>query len=242
MSDDLESFLAEEETPEIPETPEQPRGEEEPPVPPAETPPPEPEKNADEQAGLLKAKIEETRKRQAAEQRAAELEQELLKERQAKQRQQEEEDPYKAEIERGLRYEFEQKRIEDRWLITSAIEQDKHSDFQEKYDTFAELVKTNPSLYESMVMQPNPAKFMYETAAKHLLMQEIQDPAAYEARIREKVRAEMEAENKGKFEALKQKTEVPPSLSEARGSGGAAPAQWSGPPPLEDIFQNKAHF
>lgn len=223
----LEEFLEPkpvEETPETPEVIEEEKGEEEKEE--TATPAVEPP----DVAGLKAALMAERQKRQAYE---AELERKAEEERQ-RQQNPEDVDEYKESIKAELRGEFQKTLVMERLNMSEAMARDKHADFDEKLDTFKAMVQDNPALYAQMVQQANPAEYAYKLASQQLKMKEFADPEAYEKALRDKIRAELEAEYKGKDH---RKEELPGSLAGTRGVSGTKQADWQGPAPLGDILK-----
>lgn len=207
----------------------------------------------DEVKGLRAAAAAERKKRQEleAEREAYRAEVERLRQQVAKP--QDAEEPYidedvKTYVERS-KAEFQQALVQQKLELSEAIAREQHTDFDEKLDTFKDLLKSDPNLYNRMVQQPNPAGWMYKTAAEHQQMQklkEIGDPVKYEAeltaRIREqeraKILAELEAEKKQATEAAIRAKLPKSGFAEERSSGTARATtdRYNGPTPLKSIL------
>lgn len=95
--------------------------------------------------------------------------------------------------------------------LSRDVMRDAKEDYDDMEKQFVELAKEDQSLIAKMQASANPAKFAYDTAKKHLFMQEVSDPVAYEAKVREKVLAELKAETAKK---------KPPSLTKTASAGG----------------------
>lgn len=222
MSDQLEQFLSEPEAVEEVIDPEPEQGEEAPaePAPPAVA---EPEKVP------VAALMAERQKRQQAEQRAAELE----AQRQA------EEKPYLGE-EYEARFKeteinFQKQLVVQKLDLSESFARDKYADYDEKLSVFGELCQQNPTLYNQMVAQVNPAEFAYKIASNQLKLKEMSNPDEYEQKLRAKIEAEMKA--KYEKEAAKRE-ELPGSLATTRGVAGTHTPAYAGPAPLSDVLGN----
>lgn len=181
-------------------------------------------------AGLKAALLAERQKRQAYEEELARKTEEESK----RQQNPEDIDEYKESIKAELRGEFQKTLMVERLNMSEAMARDKHSDFDEKLEVFKGMVQENPALYTQMVQQANPAEFAYKQASQQLKMKEFADPEAYEKALRDKIRAELEAEYKGKG---KSREELPVSLAGTRGVSGTKQVEWQGPSPLGDILK-----
>jgi hypothetical protein len=169
------------------------------------------------------ALIAERHKRQSSESRIKELEEELAKVKAPKP---EELKAEKQRIDLFAEPEKFQDSVEQRIAMaerkalinTSRLVHLKmNPDYVEKESKFLEMVKVNPSLAIQMNESDDPAGFAYETAKKQMAIDEIAtDPAAYEAKLREKLRQEWEAETQTKTPEKPSK-KLPPSLATANG-------------------------
>jgi len=230
--DNLDSFLEGEtpETPEVevPEVPETPETGEETPATPAEPP-------KEEETWTKAAYLAEKQKRQEAEQRATFLEQQIK----GNQPQPEEEDPYAASIESRVEQKFSAALVNERINQSETFARDKYADYDEKLDKFIEMAQANPALTVMMRQQANPAEFAYKTVVNQQKLQEMQNPEEYERKLVAKIRAELEAENQKKVDDILKKGQIPGTLADARSVSKQVQAQWTGPPPLDDLLVNK---
>lgn len=240
--DSLESVMGDETNPatEVVDQPEveTPEGEIEAEAPPAEETqptdkPPSKEDDASE-SWTKRAVLDERRKRQAAEQRIAELEAKLNPDAAPQQPAR----PDVFEDQEGafgyLQQQFDQRLVVDRINLSREMMIDKHDDYEEIESAFVDLAKADASLVAKMRAAPLPAKFVYEHVKKHQQMQEMQDVDGYrakvEAEVRAKILAEMEAEGStGKAPAP---APHPPQLVNRRSASNAPVAHES----LEDIL------
>jgi len=201
--------------------------------PPAE--PPSAEKS-DEASAYKAAMLEERRKRQEIERRLQELEQ--GKEPEAKKKVFWE-DPEAVIAERVSEVE---RRFTHRLLVSSeAVAREKHSDYGEKIVAFQEAMQRDPTLYERMRDDVNPAEFAYRVGKTYLVTKDAPDIDTLTAKIREqvlaeereKIRKEIEEESRAKkFER------VPESLSEQTGTTTRHEKVKTGPLPIESLFDN----
>lgn len=80
---------------------------------------------------------------------------------------------------------------------------------------------------------PSPFHAAVDAYQRHQAAQEIgSDPAAYEAKVRAKILAEMKAENV----AQKPKVAAPASMANDPNLGSRAAPEWGGPPSLDEIL------
>ncbi len=100
--------------------------------------------------------------------------------------------------------------------MSADLMRDAKPDYDEKAARFIDMAKADQSLADKMYASPNPAKFAYETAAKQMALDAIGDPVAYEAKLREKILAELNGEKPAAEEIPAKKTiEKTPSLATA---------------------------
>jgi hypothetical protein len=97
---------------------------------------------------------------------------------------------------------------------------------------FQDQLGKDPLLLQRAMRDKHPWGFIVrETKRMELLAEVGDDPAAYKA----KLRAEILAESGQQPAITTPKPVLPPSLATAR-SSGARSTNWTGPPPLSDIF------
>lgn len=106
-------------------------------------------------------------------------------------------------------------------------------DFQEKFDLFNQMAAQNPQLVQQAMSDPHPWAKAYQIAQSHKTMQELGavDVSDLEAKIREKVMAEMQ---QGQTAVPQQN--LPPSISGVTSVATRGGPQWSGPTSLADIL------
>lgn len=106
-------------------------------------------------------------------------------------------------------------------------------DFQEMFDLFNEMAVQNPSVVQQAMQDPHPWGKAYQIAKSHKSMQELGavDVADLEAKLREKIMAEMQT-----AQVPVQRPSVPPSLTGERNVGSRTGPAWAGPKPLTDLL------
>jgi hypothetical protein len=142
---------------------------------------------------------------------------------------------------RALDARFEKHRLD----TSEAITRRQHGDeaVNAAFETFK--AHATPAEYKAVMADRDPWSAMVEKAKGMALRAEIgTDPAAYEARLREKLRAEVEAERRDGAPTINQNAKEanphrpPPSLAAARSaaSSKAPAAAWTGPVPLAGLI------
>ena len=190
-----------------------------------------------EKAAFAKA-ADETRKRQALERQLAEL----------NQKQKEPEKPFyddpdgalarqKKDLEEKLNYGMLATKVRTAEIIARS----RHSDYDEKFSKFNEMVQKTPYLANQAFDSDDPAEFAYETARTQLDLEQaggvVNMRQKMEAEIRAKVRAELEAELQKKKEDLERdRANLPGSLTDVQSKGVNRPV-WGGPPTLDEILK-----
>lgn len=132
--------------------------------------------------------------------------------------------------------------VGSRLQTSEAIARSRHTDFDEKVSIFSELAQNTPGLAQQMLAAPDPAEFVYRTAASHKAIQDAggleKMREKIEAETTVKVRAQLEAELNAKAEAIaKERAALPGSLSGAPSKGNQRPV-WNGPPSMDDILKD----
>lgn len=225
-----------------PKEPEKPAAEPEKTAAPAKAEPPKQEDMTPRERAAFAKAADETRKRQA-------LEAEIARLRGAQPQQPAQAPkPFWDDPEGALKSHQEQINnvaIRTRLDTAEMIARSKYTDFEEKVGKFSELVQQTPGLAERWLSSPDPAEFAYKTAKNHMDLEQYGSldkmRADIEAKARAEERAKVEAEFKAKQEELDRKrSELPPSLSDARGAARppAGPV-FNGPTPLGDILQRR---
>lgn len=204
------------------------------------------EMTAKEKAAFAKA-ADETRKRQALEARLRELEAKIQQPAaQSPGTPAEAPKTFWDDPEGALQrtqQQMQQAILGTRLQTAEAIARSRYTDFDEKVMEFKDLAMTTPGLAQQMLAAPDPAEFVYRTAANHMAIKQAGGVDALVAKAREeeraKVRQEVEAELKAKAEALaKERAALPGSLSDAPSKGNQRTV-WSGPPSMADILTGK---
>jgi hypothetical protein len=182
--------------------------------------------------------VAERRRRQEAEQRAKALEEQLSKLQNPP-----EPPPSVFEDEQGWQQHFGQE------VVSTAVQQatfnakldmsemmvrQAHPDFDEVKAEFLALAEQNPVLGQQALADPHPWNKAYQIAKNHKTMQELgaTDVAALEAKLREKIMAELQAQPP----AQPAPAVIPPTLSNERNVGTRTGPAWSGPRPLSELL------
>lgn len=98
-----------------------------------------------------------------------------------------------------LQTDFENKLLVSKLDMSAAQAKSRHEDYDEVEQVFIGMVQENPSIYNQMVSQVDPAEYAYQLAKQKMFTDEVgKDPADYEAKLRAKHFAEFEAEFKNK--------------------------------------------
>jgi hypothetical protein len=194
-----------------------------------------------EAAGLKAAMIAERKKRQ-------ELEQQLAATQEAARLAAEEEKPFLGE-EYEARFNEVEARVEERItqnrvIMSREFAMEKYDDFAEKEAAFLEMADKDPGLIPKMRASANPAAFAYKTvtdAQRIQKLQEMGDPAELEAKIYERVKAELLAEQEKEKAAVVEaaiKSKLKGGFSEQRsvGTERTTSKKFDGPTPMKSIL------
>lgn len=215
-----------------------PKGEAEAPAP-VESAPPAPTEESHIPIAALK---DERSKRQIAEDRARQLEEQL------RQLQQPQAQP------QAVPDRWEDPEGYDQWLIAQTTETARQAaieavqiqriqqsvasfaadkpDYQEVITLYQQMALQNPGLDQQMKAAENPAKFAYDTAKLQL---EIQQYGSLEGLIEARVAARQAEALQSLPAQLPQST--PPTISSDRSVGARSGPAWSGPAPISDYLK-----
>lgn len=117
------------------------------------------------------------------------------------------------------------------------IARSKYADFDDHVKVFAGLLQQVPGLYQQWLGSPDPAEFAYSTGKKHGEISQLGNLDSWKVQKEKEIRLRMEQEYKDKITAFeKEKSAIPGSLSDARGTVQHAP-QDSGPESLDSILK-----
>ena len=124
--------------------------------------------------------------------------------------------------------------------MSEAMAKSQFTDYDEVATRFYEEAAKNPAVIQSVKDSPHPALEVYNQGQRLKALDNIGDPAAYEAKIKAQVRAEIEAEIKGeatKTEAdkTKLKNSLPDDLTSETNVGSRAAAV-PGTTSLDQLF------
>ena len=197
---------------------------------------------------------DETRKRQDYERKLADAEQaikerdayiERVRQSQAQQPAAQPEidllDPQQAQT--FIANQLKPQLYETRVLLSQEMYRAAKTDYDEMETIFADQCDKDPALSVALFNHPIPAKFAYEEGKKLKLMQEISDPDAYRAKMREEIMAELQAQQSQAAPAAQVPTmskPVPQPPTSLAGVPSAArnvnKQPWKGPTPLDQLL------
>lgn len=108
-------------------------------------------------------------------------------------------------------------------------------DFEDIKAEFLTLAEQNPGLVQQALADPHPWNKAYQIAKNHRAMQELgaTSVAEMEARIREKIMAEMQ----GQAPVARPTGGLPPTLTAERNVGSRSGPAWAGPTSLTDLLR-----
>lgn len=105
-------------------------------------------------------------------------------------------------------------------VLYAALEdaaREQHADYDEVLGEVTEAAQANPAIRQQVFNSPNPALAAYKLGKQLRQMKELQDPAAYRAKVEAEVRAQIKAEQDAAAAAkAAQVAAIPPDLSAAR--------------------------
>lgn len=186
------------------------------------------------------ALIGERRRRQEAERKAQELEQQI-----ASLRQPPAPPPSMWEDEQAWQQHFgnqvvaaatQEASFNARLDMSEMLVRQQNPDFEDKKGRFLEMMRENPVLQQQALQDPHPWNFAYQYVTKADRVKELGavDVADLEAKLREKIRAELQQEA---VQAVTGAPTAPPTLSTERSTGARSGPAWSGPTPLSDLLR-----
>src|SRR5262245_13079063 len=115
-----------------------------------------------------------------------------------------------------------------------------HTDYDEAEQAFVQAAEANPSLWAKLERHPFPAQFAYEIGKQSQQVAAIvADPAAYEATLRQKILAELAAQQPAPVIQPPKRPIAPPPASLARVTSQTPrniAKVWDGPRPVSDIL------
>jgi hypothetical protein len=127
----------------------------------------------------------------------------------------------------------QQATINARLDMSEMLARQANPDFEEMKAEFIQMMQANPVLQQQALADPHPWQKAYQIAKNAKTMAELgaTDIQALEAKIREKVMAEMQATPPVAA------PRIPPSLSTTRSVSSRNGPAWSGPPSLGDLLK-----
>lgn len=130
---------------------------------------------------------------------------------------------------------------ETRVLLSQEMYRSAHTDYDEMEEIFAAQCDRDPSLKAKLLAHPVPAKFAYEEGKRLKLMQELSDPDAYRAKLREEIMAELQSQQPPASQPVQ--TQAKPVPQPPKSLAGVPSASrdpikhpWKGPTPLEQLL------
>ena len=144
----------------------------------------------------------------------------------------------------GMAIQHQRELVNERLNISQALLTDKigEAKVQEYVNDFKAFAEQDPTLWPKLYQQAMPYQWMTSEIDRRRMHREIgDDPSAFEARIREKVLAEIAAGGNGNGEAAPAPRgpglpAQPPSLAAARSVAGRTTSTFTGPPPMTELF------
>lgn len=132
-----------------------------------------------------------------------------------------------------------ERELQHRFLVEREDDmREKHKDYDEVIEKVKEYGQTNPAALQQVFAAPNPAKAGYQLGKKLLELKQMEDPAAYRARIESEVRAQIAKEAEEEASGKQRKADaIPPDLSSARNVGSVSATK--DPDPFKELFPRK---
>lgn len=123
--------------------------------------------------------------------------------------------------------------VNERFNTSELLARQKYADLDEVVETFMAAAQQNPALAAQLQTQRHPWEFAYQEGQRMKAMQEIgTDPRAYRERLKAELLAELQQSPKPASAPL------PQSLATARSAAGRSSGAFTGPPPIETLFNN----
>lgn len=142
----------------------------------------------------------------------------------------------------GMAIQHQREMVNERLNMSQALLTDKIGEekVQQYVDDFKAFAEHDPTLYPKLYQQAMPYQWMTSEIDRRRMHREIgDDPSAFEARIREKVLAEIAAGGNGQSAPASRGPGLPaqpPSLASARSVAGRTTSTFTGPPPMSELF------
>lgn len=189
-----------------------------------------------EKAALLKAALDERKKRQ-------ELERQLAQPMKPAQPQ----EPAKTFWEdpeghlNAIKEQSSQVALQTKIETAEMIARSRYQDFDQEVAVFKEMALSVPGLAQQCFSSPDPAEFAYRTGKFHRELKEAGGLDQLRTKIEAETRATVEKEFKAKEEArlaemARQRAALPGSLSDVRGAAASKRMEYTGPTPLDVIL------
>lgn len=192
----------------------------------------------------LAALESERKQRQDWKEKAIRFEEELKAMRQQSQQQQRESAPQLSEAQ-----QIQQQMLNERFNTSEMVARQQYAaagDLEEMIQLFSEAAQKNPALGMQLQNARHPWEFAYLEGKKLKALQEIgTDPTAYRDKVRAEILAELQAKAGGAAPAQNpaapaaaEKPGLPQSLAGSRSSAPRGSAAFTGPAPLDSLFEN----
>jgi hypothetical protein len=124
----------------------------------------------------------------------------------------------------------------ERCNVTEEMARDRHKDFDEVREVFLEAGQSNPTLFQQLRAERNPAEFAYREGLRIKRLGAFNgDFTAYEKDIETRTEARVRAELEAKYGKT---TPVVPTSLNSDSSPAVATEAYAGPPPLNKILRN----
>jgi hypothetical protein len=132
---------------------------------------------------------------------------------------------------------MQQQIVNERFNTSEMLVREKFADVDETIATFRQAADKNPALTAQMFASTHPWKFAYDEGKRLKFASEIgNDPAAYRERVKAEVLAELQKAAPASLQSQQPAAPaLPQSLAGARSAGGRDHT-FTGPTPMEDIF------
>lgn len=111
------------------------------------------------------------------------------------------------------------------------------ADVDAKREKFRQMADSNPSLRTQLQQSAHPYRFVYDTAAKAIALEEIGDPTSFRSKLEAEIRAQVMAEVSGTTPIAAPRVQLPQSLGTARSAGSRNAPVINVPEAFDDILR-----
>lgn len=131
---------------------------------------------------------------------------------------------------------FEERLFLERCNNTEELARDRHKDFDEVREVFLEAAQNNPSLFQQLRQERNPAEFAYREGLRIKELKDVNgDFGAYKSKLEKDIETRLRAEFETKY-GKQPEIPVPNSLN-SDSSPAQKTAVYAGPPPLKTLLR-----